>query len=186
MRRDRALHGIDAPGGCHAAEAGVNEASKSGGSLELLLLRHAKSAWGDPQLDDHDRGLAPRGVAAAKRVAGELKARGLRPGSRPVLDRDARRADLGNRLGGARPCAALPAYAPTLSGAARSAARDRTRATGECPSAAADRSRPGYARLGGGLGGRRPRCRAPGARGQAADRRTGPDRVRRLDLGRGR
>ncbi|MEQ8967073.1 MAG: histidine phosphatase family protein [Azospirillaceae bacterium] len=31
----------------------------------LYLLRHAKSAWDDPTLDDHDRPLAPRGERAA-------------------------------------------------------------------------------------------------------------------------
>lgn len=30
----------------------------------LLLLRHAKSAWDDPLLDDHDRPLSPRGEKA--------------------------------------------------------------------------------------------------------------------------
>ena len=29
-----------------------------------MLLRHAKSDWGDPDLPDHDRPLAPRGVRA--------------------------------------------------------------------------------------------------------------------------
>ena len=31
----------------------------------LYLLRHAKSDWGNPGLDDHDRALAPRGERAA-------------------------------------------------------------------------------------------------------------------------
>jgi len=31
----------------------------------LHLLRHGKSAWDDPSLDDHDRPLAPRGERAA-------------------------------------------------------------------------------------------------------------------------
>jgi phosphohistidine phosphatase len=33
--------------------------------LTLSLLRHAKSAWDDPTLGDHDRPLAPRGEKAA-------------------------------------------------------------------------------------------------------------------------
>lgn len=49
------------------------------GLRELLLFRHAKSAWDDPSLPDHDRGLAPRGVEAAKRMGRELAARGLVP-----------------------------------------------------------------------------------------------------------
>jgi phosphohistidine phosphatase len=35
----------------------------------VILLRHAKSAWDDPELRDRDRPLAPRGRKAAKRVA---------------------------------------------------------------------------------------------------------------------
>lgn len=31
----------------------------------LLLLRHAKSSWDDPALDDHDRPLAHRGILGA-------------------------------------------------------------------------------------------------------------------------
>ena len=34
----------------------------------VLLLRHAKSSWKDPQLDDHDRPLNARGREAATRV----------------------------------------------------------------------------------------------------------------------
>lgn len=37
--------------------------------LRLLLLRHAKSDWSDPGLDDHDRPLSKRGLKAAPRVA---------------------------------------------------------------------------------------------------------------------
>src|SRR5438270_11440826 len=43
----------------------------------LALLRHAKSSWDDPNLDDFDRPLAPRGMEAAKRVGNELKRRKL-------------------------------------------------------------------------------------------------------------
>src|SRR5450755_1890570 len=39
----------------------------------LLLLRHAKSSWEDPGLDDHDRPLAPRGRRAAKRIGTYLR-----------------------------------------------------------------------------------------------------------------
>ncbi|HUQ72779.1 MAG TPA: histidine phosphatase family protein [Planctomycetaceae bacterium] len=34
----------------------------------LLLLRHAKSGWDQPQLADHDRPLTKRGVKAARRM----------------------------------------------------------------------------------------------------------------------
>lgn len=47
--------------------------------LELLLLRHAKSAWDQPFGDDHDRDLAPRGVKAARRIGRELAQRRLVP-----------------------------------------------------------------------------------------------------------
>lgn len=45
----------------------------------LLLLRHAKSSWEDPGLDDFDRPLAPRGRAAAPIMAAYLKKKKLRP-----------------------------------------------------------------------------------------------------------
>ena len=35
----------------------------------LVLLRHAKSAWNNPALADHDRPLNPRGRAAALAMA---------------------------------------------------------------------------------------------------------------------
>ncbi len=35
---------------------------------DLLLLRHAKSAWDDPSVADHDRPLADRGAKALKRL----------------------------------------------------------------------------------------------------------------------
>ncbi len=40
----------------------------------LLVLRHAKSAWKDPRLEDHDRPLSTRGRRDAPRM-GELIAR---------------------------------------------------------------------------------------------------------------
>jgi len=46
---------------------------------ELLLLRHAKSAWDVPGLDDHDRDLAPRGVEAVPRMGRLIEDEGWRP-----------------------------------------------------------------------------------------------------------
>ncbi|RUU90706.1 histidine phosphatase family protein, partial [Mesorhizobium sp. M7A.T.Ca.TU.009.01.3.1] len=46
---------------------------------QLLLLRHAKSSWDDPGLDDSDRPLAERGVKAARSIGRELAARGWLP-----------------------------------------------------------------------------------------------------------
>ena len=45
----------------------------------LLLLRHAKSSWDDPALDDFDRPLAGRGREAAPRMGREMARRGWLP-----------------------------------------------------------------------------------------------------------
>jgi phosphohistidine phosphatase len=45
----------------------------------LHLLRHAKSSWDEPGLDDHDRPLAGRGRRAAEALAGWLEENGVRP-----------------------------------------------------------------------------------------------------------
>ncbi|SFT73823.1 histidine phosphatase family protein [Mesorhizobium sp. YR577] len=46
---------------------------------ELLLLRHAKSSWGDPDLDDFDRPLSPRGLDAAPLMGKAIAARNWLP-----------------------------------------------------------------------------------------------------------
>lgn len=45
----------------------------------LYLMRHGKSAWDNPELADHERPLAPRGLRAAGRVGKHLRKRGWRP-----------------------------------------------------------------------------------------------------------
>ncbi len=45
----------------------------------LWVLRHAKSSWDDPTLADHDRPLAPRGLKAARRIAGWADENGIEP-----------------------------------------------------------------------------------------------------------
>ena len=45
----------------------------------LLVLRHAKSSWDDPALDDHERPLNGRGKKDAPRVGAAIRARGLTP-----------------------------------------------------------------------------------------------------------
>lgn len=45
----------------------------------LILLRHAKSDWADPELTDHDRPLAARGRDAAPKMGAWLKAHGPMP-----------------------------------------------------------------------------------------------------------
>ena len=47
--------------------------------ITLALVRHAKSDWGDPGIDDHDRPLNDRGVRDAPRMARRLAATGFRP-----------------------------------------------------------------------------------------------------------
>lgn len=46
----------------------------------ILLLRHAKSSWDDPQLEDFQRPLNPRGRQSAKRMARFLEENAIRPG----------------------------------------------------------------------------------------------------------
>ncbi len=47
--------------------------------IRLALVRHAKSDWGDPGLDDHDRPLNDRGVRDAPRMARRLAESGFVP-----------------------------------------------------------------------------------------------------------
>ncbi|HUE27036.1 MAG TPA: histidine phosphatase family protein [Solirubrobacteraceae bacterium] len=46
---------------------------------KLFVLRHAKSSWDDPGLDDHERPLAPRGRQAASLIAEHLRTNGTEP-----------------------------------------------------------------------------------------------------------
>ena len=45
----------------------------------ILLLRHAKSAWGQPGLDDHERPLNKRGARAAEAMADHIVRKAPRP-----------------------------------------------------------------------------------------------------------
>lgn len=45
-------------------------------TLRLILTRHAKSDWGDPMLDDHDRPLNKRGRASARAIGAWLAENG--------------------------------------------------------------------------------------------------------------
>lgn len=45
----------------------------------LFLLRHAKSSWDDPELEDHERPLASRGRQGAKRIAGYMSDKRFEP-----------------------------------------------------------------------------------------------------------
>jgi phosphohistidine phosphatase len=46
---------------------------------QLFVLRHAKSSWDNPGLDDHERPLAPRGQRACTVMAEHLRAHAIRP-----------------------------------------------------------------------------------------------------------
>ena len=46
---------------------------------ELLLVRHAKSSWDDPCLNDHDRPLNERGLRNAPDMGKRLQGCGIRP-----------------------------------------------------------------------------------------------------------
>lgn len=45
----------------------------------LLIMRHAKSAWDDPSLDDHQRTLNRKGVKDAPRMGRFIASKGLLP-----------------------------------------------------------------------------------------------------------
>ncbi len=62
----------------------------------LTLLRHAKSSWKDPGLDDFDRPLNQRGERDAPVMGRRLKARGARPSL--ILTSPAKRAQRTARL----------------------------------------------------------------------------------------
>jgi len=56
----------------------------------LLILRHAKSSWKDPELDDHDRPLNKRGKRDAPRIGKLLHQHHLQPDV--ILSSTAKRA----------------------------------------------------------------------------------------------
>ncbi|MGZ0713165.1 SixA phosphatase family protein (plasmid) [Coraliomargarita sp. W4R53] len=47
--------------------------------IQLALVRHAKSDWGSPDLDDHDRPLNDRGRRDAPQMAAKFAAERFRP-----------------------------------------------------------------------------------------------------------
>lgn len=48
--------------------------------MQLIIMRHAKSDWGDRSLSDHERPLNPRGRRDSPRMARWLSENGLVPG----------------------------------------------------------------------------------------------------------
>jgi phosphohistidine phosphatase len=61
------------------AAASATIGLKMSRTKQLFVLRHAKSSWDDPGLDDHDRPLAPRGLQAVRMLGEHLRARGIQP-----------------------------------------------------------------------------------------------------------
>ena len=49
------------------------------GTKRLFVLRHAKSSWDSPGLEDHARPLAPRGQRACSVMAAHIRAAGIEP-----------------------------------------------------------------------------------------------------------
>jgi len=47
--------------------------------MKLILIRHGKSGWDDPEADDHDRVLTERGTNAALAIGHWLQAQGHVP-----------------------------------------------------------------------------------------------------------
>ena len=62
----------------------------------LLLMRHAKSSWGDPTIKDHDRPLNNRGKKDAPRMGKLLKENNLIPDI--ILSSTAKRAEMTQSL----------------------------------------------------------------------------------------
>lgn len=79
----------------------------------LILLRHAKSSWDDPTLDDHDRPLNRRGKAAAPLIGAWLADRGFAP-DHVVCSSSARTRETWARLAPALPAAPEPQLEPRL------------------------------------------------------------------------
>lgn len=89
----------------------------------LALLRHAKSSWAEPALDDFDRPLTRRGRKAAEAMGAELARRGLEFGAVRVSPACRARETFGHFQSGlGRPLDAIfderiyAASAPTLLG----------------------------------------------------------------------
>lgn len=60
------------------------------GVKQLYLIRHAKSSWSHPELEDFDRPLNKRGKKNAPLMAGRLSSRGITP--QRIVSSPARRA----------------------------------------------------------------------------------------------
>jgi phosphohistidine phosphatase len=61
------------------APLGAQESHGMSGTKRLFVLRHAKSSWDDPGLEDHERPLAPRGHRAVKVLSEHFHAERIEP-----------------------------------------------------------------------------------------------------------
>lgn len=82
-------------------------------SLRLIVMRHAKSSWGTPDLEDHARSLNDRGRRSAAAIGAWLQERGYVPET--VLSSDAQRTrETWAEMAGAFGHAPTVAWQPTL------------------------------------------------------------------------
>ncbi|WP_416897331.1 MAG: SixA phosphatase family protein [Minwuia sp.] len=79
----------------------------------LYLLRHAKSAWGDPQLSDHDRPLNARGRNAAARMGRYFAENGIQP-ARVFVSTSVRTRETWKLLSAEAPDLPAPVFADAL------------------------------------------------------------------------
>ncbi|SFP75481.1 SixA phosphatase family protein [Tranquillimonas alkanivorans] len=82
-------------------------------TLRLILIRHGKSSWDDPKLDDHARPLNPRGRRSAHAIGTWMAEKGYIPGE--MFCSDARRAvGTAKRVLEELPDHTVPHYLPAL------------------------------------------------------------------------
>ena len=79
----------------------------------LILIRHAKSAWDDPEAEDHDRVLNERGRRAASALGAWLAEKRIVPGQALVSD-SARTVETWQRIAAALPAAPEAELVPAL------------------------------------------------------------------------
>jgi phosphohistidine phosphatase len=79
----------------------------------VILLRHAKSSWTDPDMEDHDRPLNQRGRLAAPLTGAWLAERGFAP-DHVICSSSARTVETWARLRPALPGAPDPTIEPRL------------------------------------------------------------------------
>lgn len=79
----------------------------------LILIRHAKSAWDDPETEDHDRVLNERGRYAASALGAWLAEKRIVPGQALVSD-SARTVETWQRIAAALPGAPEAELVPEL------------------------------------------------------------------------